>query len=155
MIASPRRTPCLCFDRCAMALETRPLLAVLCAHPPAMSNECPAASNGGGAWGARRFPGRSSWGRSAIALPRSHSPCTPRPFCDVPGMPPPTMSIDRSKGSRHCTSFYGCELWCLLDDEVQGLCTAWRKSIRKILELPYLTHCYLLPLLCRSFPIFD
>ena len=34
----------------------------------------------------------------------------------------------------YCTSFYGCELWCLLDDEVQGLCTAWRKSIRKIWE---------------------
>jgi len=32
----------------------------------------------------------------------------------------------------YCTSFYGCELWCLLDDEVQGLCIAWRKSIRKI-----------------------
>ena len=29
-----------------------------------------------------------------------------------------------------CTSFYGCELWCVLDDEIQGLCTVWRKSIR-------------------------
>jgi len=50
-----------------------------------------------------------------------------------------------------CTSLCGCELWCL-SDEVQGLCTAWRKSIRKIWELPYRTHCYLLPLLCRSLP---
>ena len=24
----------------------------------------------------------------------------------------------------YCTSLYGCELWCLLDDKVQGLCTA-------------------------------
>ena len=55
----------------------------------------------------------------------------------------------------YCTSFYGCELWCLLDDEVQSLCTAWRKSIRKIWEQPYRTHSYLLPLLCCSLPLFD
>jgi len=155
VIASPRRTPCLCFDRCAVALETRPLPAVLCAHPPAMSNECPAASNGGGAWGGTAIPRPIVLGSIGHCASPVTLPLYPRPFCDVPGMPPPTMSIDRSKGSRHCTSFYGCELWCLLDDEVQGLCTARRKSIRKILELPYLTHCYLLPLLCRSFPIFD
>jgi len=29
------------------------------------------------------------------------------------------------------------------------------KSIRKIWELPYRTHSYLLPLLCRSLSIFD
>jgi len=55
----------------------------------------------------------------------------------------------------YSTSFYGCELWCLLDDEVQSLCTAWRKSIRKIWEQPYRTHSYLLPLLCCSLPLFD
>jgi len=55
----------------------------------------------------------------------------------------------------YCTRFYGCELWCLLDNEVQGLCIAWRNSIRKIWELLYRTHCYLLPLLCHSVPIFD
>jgi len=55
----------------------------------------------------------------------------------------------------YCTRFYGCELWSLLDAEVQGLCIAWRNSIRKIWELPYQTHSYLLPLLCRCLPIFD
>jgi len=74
VIASPRRTPCLCFDRCAMALDTRPLPAVLCAHPPAMSNECPAASNGGGAWGGTAIPrpivlGSIGHCASPVALP--------------------------------------------------------------------------------------
>ena len=55
----------------------------------------------------------------------------------------------------YCTRFYGCELWCMLDDEVQGLCTAWRKSIRKIWELPYRTHSYLLTLSCCCLPLFD
>jgi len=32
-IASLRRAACLLFDRCATAPETRPLLAVSCAHP--------------------------------------------------------------------------------------------------------------------------
>ena len=34
-------------------------------------------------------------------------------------------------------------------------CTAWRKGIRRIWNLPYRTHCHLLPLLCNCMPIFD
>jgi len=91
-IASLRCVPSLCFDTCARAPVTRPLPAVLRAHLPALLTDCPAATEGGGRW----FPGLLSGGRSAIALPRSHSPCSPLPwpFCDISGIPPPAMSID-------------------------------------------------------------
>lgn len=55
----------------------------------------------------------------------------------------------------YCTSFYGCELWSLNSNYIEDLCVAWRKSIRLIWNLPPLTHCYLLPLICRCLPIFD
>jgi len=63
----PRRAPCLRFDRCATTPETRPLPAVLRAHPPAMSTDCPVASDG-------RFSGPPSRGpighyASPVALP--------------------------------------------------------------------------------------
>jgi len=75
-IASPRHDAQLRFDTCATAPETQPLPTISCAHPPAMSTNCPAASDGEGA---RQFPGPSSEGRSAIALPQSPSPVAPSP----------------------------------------------------------------------------
>jgi len=75
--SSPRRVSSLCFYTCATALETQPLPAVSQAHLPTTSTDCPAASNRGG----RRFPGPLSGGRSAIALPRSCSSCSPLPNC--------------------------------------------------------------------------
>jgi len=77
--SSPRRVSSLCFYTCATALETQPLPAVSQAHLPTTSTDCPAASNRGG----RRFPGPLSGGRSAIALPRSRSSCSPLPNCFV------------------------------------------------------------------------
>ena len=75
------------------AVETRPLAAVLHAHPSATSTDCPAASDGGG----RQFTSLPSGGWLAIVLPWSCSPCSPLPwpFCDVLGAPPPAMSIDQ------------------------------------------------------------
>jgi hypothetical protein len=55
----------------------------------------------------------------------------------------------------YCTSFYGCELWSLLSNNLQDLCIAWRKSVRSVWNLPQSTHCYLLPLLCDCLPVFD
>jgi len=55
----------------------------------------------------------------------------------------------------YCTSFYGCKLWSLTSDCIEDLSVAWRKSIRAIWNLPSLTHCYLLPLICRCLPVFD
>jgi len=48
----PCRVPSLHFDACTMAPDTRPLLAILRSHLPAMSTDCPVASDGEGG----RFP---------------------------------------------------------------------------------------------------
>jgi len=48
-------------------------------------------------------------------------------------------------------AFYG-----ILHDSVMGnFCTAWRKSIRRIWNLPYQAHGYLLSLLCGRLPVYD
>ena len=35
------------------------------------------------------------------------------------------------------------------------MCIAWRKGLRRVWELPFNTHCDLLPLMCCSISIFD
>ena len=57
--------------------------------------------------------------------------------------------------SSYCMNLYGCELWLLSHNQINELSTAWRKAVRRVWELPYITHCYLLPLLCDTLPIFD
>jgi hypothetical protein len=55
----------------------------------------------------------------------------------------------------YCTSYYGCELWSLTTSNISDFCTAWRRGVRSIWNLPYTTHCYLLPLICQCLPVFD
>jgi len=55
----------------------------------------------------------------------------------------------------YCTSFYGCELWNLSCAQLADLCTKWRKSVQRVLNLPLQTHCYLLPLLCQCLRVYD
>ena len=55
----------------------------------------------------------------------------------------------------YCTSFYGCELWSLATNNIEELCTTWRKGVRSVWNLPHSTHCYLLPLICHCLPVFD
>ena len=55
----------------------------------------------------------------------------------------------------YCTSYYGCELWSLTTSNISDLCTAWRRGVRSIWNLPHATHCYLLPLICQCLPVFD
>ena len=50
---------------------------------------------------------------------------------------------------------YGCELWSLTDNVINIFCTAWRRVLRRLLNLPYTAHCYLLPLLTDTLPAFD
>ena len=54
-----------------------------------------------------------------------------------------------------CASFFGCELWALDDRAVDEFCIAWRKSVRRILDIPHNSHSFLLPVLSDSLPIFD
>jgi len=42
----------------------------------------------------------------------------------------------------YCTSFYGCELWNLPCAQLADLCTKWRKSVRRVLNLPLQTHLF-------------
>ena len=46
--------------------------------------------------------------------------------------------------STYCTSFYGCQTWCLNSKMLQPLVTGWNKCVRKLLHLPPNTHCNLL-----------
>ena len=55
----------------------------------------------------------------------------------------------------YCSSMYGCELWALNNDSVELFCVAWRKALRRVLNLPYNTHSHLLPILADTIPIFD
>ena len=55
----------------------------------------------------------------------------------------------------YCTSLYGCELWLLTNGAIEGLCTAWRKSLRAVWRLPYRTHNFLLPIISECLPLFD
>jgi hypothetical protein len=55
----------------------------------------------------------------------------------------------------YCSSYYGCELWSLIANNISDFCTAWRRGVRSIWNLPYTTHCYLLPLISQCLPVFD
>lgn len=55
----------------------------------------------------------------------------------------------------YCTSMYGCELWVLNDAYINDFCVAWRKALRRVWNLPYNCHSYLLSLLCQCLPVFD
>lgn len=55
----------------------------------------------------------------------------------------------------YCTSFYGCELWHLDNHNIENLCVAWRKGMRRVFDIPSRTHNKLLPLLGKCLPLFD
>jgi len=55
----------------------------------------------------------------------------------------------------YCSSMYGCELWKLDSVNIQIFCVAWRKALRRILDLPNNTHSFLLPFLSYTLPVLD
>ena len=55
----------------------------------------------------------------------------------------------------YCSSIFGCELWLLDNCSIEKFCVAWRKGLRRVLNLPRATHNYFLPLLSNSLPIYD
>ena len=50
----------------------------------------------------------------------------------------------------YCCSFYGCQLWDLSSNYIEDIYVVWQKSIRRIFNLPYNTHRYLLPFVAGS-----
>lgn len=55
----------------------------------------------------------------------------------------------------YCNSFFGCELWDLGDKSLDNMSTAWRKAIRRIWNIPNVTHNYLLPIISNCLPPLD
>jgi hypothetical protein len=55
----------------------------------------------------------------------------------------------------YCTSFYGAELWDLSQSNIESLCIAWRKGIRRVWQLPNTTHSALIPYLSDTLPLLD
>jgi len=55
----------------------------------------------------------------------------------------------------YCTSIYGAELWALNSSNIETFCVAWRKALRRILQLPYNSHFYFLPILSDTLPVYD
>lgn len=55
----------------------------------------------------------------------------------------------------YCTSLYGCELWLLSTAEINDLCVTWRKSLRRVWDLPSISHTYLLHMLSQCLPLFE
>ena len=47
----------------------------------------------------------------------------------------------------YCTSFYGSPLWNFTNRRMDVFYVSWRKAIRKLLDLPYTTHSYMLPII--------
>ena len=55
--------------------------------------------------------------------------------------------------NKYCNSFYGSQAWDLRSDSVACLYRSWNKGIRRVLGLPYNSHCFLLPLLINAPPL--
>ena len=51
--------------------------------------------------------------------------------------------------------FYGCQLWDLSSNYIDDIHVAWQKAIRRIFNLPYKTHIYVLPFVNRFNNFFD
>ena len=52
-----------------------------------------------------------------------------------------------------CMPLYGCQLWDLSSKTIDKFYIAWRKSIRRLLRIPNVTHNVLLNIICEDIPI--
>ena len=50
----------------------------------------------------------------------------------------------------YCMPLYGCTLWNLTSSHMDRFYTAWRKCVRRVLGVPYTTHCNLLHHICQD-----
>ena len=54
---------------------------------------------------------------------------------------------------QYCSSMYGSQLWLMNSNNVENIFSKWRKYHRIVLEVPYITHCDLLPLIADNMPL--
>ena len=52
----------------------------------------------------------------------------------------------------YCMPLYGSQLWDYDNKNINTFNVAWRKAIRRLLNLPNTTHCNLLPYICDDIP---
>jgi len=55
----------------------------------------------------------------------------------------------------YCTSIYVAELWALDRANIETFCVAWRKALRRLLQLPYNSHSYFFPSLSDTLHVYD
>ena len=55
--------------------------------------------------------------------------------------------------STYCLDAYVSQLWDYDDKRIETYYVAWRKPMRKIWELPNLSHCNLLPVITNCLPL--
>jgi len=55
----------------------------------------------------------------------------------------------------YCSSLNGCELWDLWNKNIDKVCVAWRKALRRVWNLPFNTHCNILFELSNALPVYD
>ena len=63
------------------------------------------------------------------------------------------ISIKNKLFHQYCCAYYGSQLWPLWNSSFENICVKWRKAVRKIWDLPYRTHCAMLPIIADAFPI--
>ena len=56
-----------------------------------------------------------------------------------------TSEVQSRMLQAYCSNVYGCETWLLQNPIIQSIGTSWNISHRKIWDLPYNAHCYILP----------
>ena len=54
---------------------------------------------------------------------------------------------------QYCQSMYGSQLWLLTSPSVNKMYTRWRIAHRRVMSIPYTTHCDLLPLIADNMSI--
>ena len=52
--------------------------------------------------------------------------------------------------SKNCNSFYGSQCWNMRSKDIQTLCRAWNRGVRRLLQLNYDAHRYILPCILRT-----
>jgi hypothetical protein len=53
----------------------------------------------------------------------------------------------------YCTVFYGSQSWDLTSSHVHNVCTKFNRGVRLLLNLPFRTHCNILPVLLECTPL--
>jgi len=54
------------------------------------------------------------------------------------------LSLNYNLLRAYCSDFYGCVRWDISNSAIEDVCIAWRKSLRRVWDLPASTHTRLI-----------